>query len=295
MRNACYYPRWVMANEETSEQRTTTTEKLDVSYGGGVRCSVCFELIIEPVVFPCRHEVCESCFHKNLRAANFCCPICRLRISSWARKRVDDPVDKKRRKELASAMTETSVVDQSLPVFRRIASPGEIHKDYMDEKKVVDKEREEEYKLGREEAVRLAQADHQAMMEQIAKDEEVATELAKTIEQQDLARQEQEELDRSFAEQLDQINTKQTTPTRITKVKPSSSSSSKKKKPSTTNKSKDMKGILPISIWLKPKVTSKENESASSSSSSSSITPADKQIEMDYKIALELQQKWQQN
>ena len=56
-----------------------------------------------------------------------------------------------------------------------------------------------------------------------------------------------------------------------------------------------MKGILPISIWLKPKVTSKENESASSSSSSSSITPADKQIEMDYKIALELQQKWQQN
>ena len=51
----------------------------------------------------------------------------------------------------------------------------------------VDKEREEEYKLGREEAVRLAQADHQAMMEQIAKDEEVATELAKTIEQQDVS------------------------------------------------------------------------------------------------------------
>jgi len=71
-------------------------------------CSVCFEPITEPVVFPCQHEICASCFHENLRAANFYCPICRLRISSWARKRVYDPVDKKRKKELASTMTENS-------------------------------------------------------------------------------------------------------------------------------------------------------------------------------------------
>jgi len=74
----------------------------------------------------------ESCFHENLGAANYCL-ICWLRISSWARKRVNNPVDKDRRRELASAFRST--VDQGSPVFRRIATSGKIHKDYMDEKK----------------------------------------------------------------------------------------------------------------------------------------------------------------
>ena len=76
-------------------------------------------------------------------------------------------------------------------------------------------------------------------------------------------------------------------------MKPSSSSS-KKKKSLTTKKSNNTTGILPISIWMKPKVTSTESTS-SGSSSNSSVMLANQQIEMDHKMALELQKNWHQN
>ena len=51
----------------------------------------------------------------------------------------------------------------------------------------MDKEREEECNLGWAEAVRLAQLDHQLVIDQLAKDEEVAVKLAKSIEQEDVS------------------------------------------------------------------------------------------------------------
>lgn len=35
---------------------------------------------------PCKHELCLTCFKQNVQEANFCCPMCRVRISTWARK-----------------------------------------------------------------------------------------------------------------------------------------------------------------------------------------------------------------
>lgn len=64
------------------------------------RCSICYELIREPVVLPCGHEMCQECFQMSMETANFNCPICRKRCSSWARKRAKNPVDKKRKREL---------------------------------------------------------------------------------------------------------------------------------------------------------------------------------------------------
>jgi len=49
-------------------------------------CPICLQLLIEPVVMPCSHELCKLCFTQNVQEANLQCPICRLRISSWARK-----------------------------------------------------------------------------------------------------------------------------------------------------------------------------------------------------------------
>lgn len=49
-------------------------------------CPICLQLLIEPVVMPCNHELCKVCFTQNVQEANLQCPICRLRISSWARK-----------------------------------------------------------------------------------------------------------------------------------------------------------------------------------------------------------------
>lgn len=49
-------------------------------------CPICLQILIEPVVMPCEHELCKPCFKQNVEEANFLCPLCRMRISSWARK-----------------------------------------------------------------------------------------------------------------------------------------------------------------------------------------------------------------
>ena len=69
-------------------------------------CPVCYDLIREPVVFPCDHEVCRECFDHSLNTANFCCPLCRKRVSSWARRHAKDPVDHRRKRELEERMYE---------------------------------------------------------------------------------------------------------------------------------------------------------------------------------------------
>lgn len=49
-------------------------------------CPICLYIFIEPVTMPCKHELCLTCFKQNVQEANFCCPMCRVRISTWARK-----------------------------------------------------------------------------------------------------------------------------------------------------------------------------------------------------------------
>ena len=70
------------------------------------RCPICYDLIREPVVFPCGHEICRECFDHSLKTANFYCPLCRKRVSSWARRHARDPVDRRRKKELELRMSE---------------------------------------------------------------------------------------------------------------------------------------------------------------------------------------------
>ena len=49
-------------------------------------CPICMYILIQPVTMPCNHELCLPCFKQNVEEANFCCPMCRLRISTWTRK-----------------------------------------------------------------------------------------------------------------------------------------------------------------------------------------------------------------
>ncbi|KAJ7990518.1 hypothetical protein DPEC_G00301170 [Dallia pectoralis] len=50
------------------------------------RCPVCSEILLEPVTMPCNHSVCLPCFQRTVEWTSLCCPLCRLRVSSWARK-----------------------------------------------------------------------------------------------------------------------------------------------------------------------------------------------------------------
>ncbi|KAG7479935.1 hypothetical protein JOB18_039267 [Solea senegalensis] len=49
------------------------------------RCTVCLEIFLEPVTLPCRHTFCKSCFLESVDKAALSCPLCRLRVSTWAR------------------------------------------------------------------------------------------------------------------------------------------------------------------------------------------------------------------
>ncbi|XP_029457953.1 E3 ubiquitin-protein ligase RNF169 isoform X1 [Rhinatrema bivittatum] len=49
-------------------------------------CPVCLEILVEPVTMPCRHSLCLPCFRRNVELVSLCCPLCRLRVSSWARR-----------------------------------------------------------------------------------------------------------------------------------------------------------------------------------------------------------------
>uniref|UniRef100_A0A8C5D9Y3 RING-type E3 ubiquitin transferase n=1 Tax=Gouania willdenowi TaxID=441366 RepID=A0A8C5D9Y3_GOUWI len=48
-------------------------------------CPVCLEIFVEPVTLPCTHTYCKECFLQAVDKASLCCPLCRIRISSWTR------------------------------------------------------------------------------------------------------------------------------------------------------------------------------------------------------------------
>ena len=53
-----------------------------------VYCPICMSILMEPVKMPCDHVLCLSCFKRNMADATLLCPLCRTRISTWARKAV---------------------------------------------------------------------------------------------------------------------------------------------------------------------------------------------------------------
>lgn len=38
-------------------------------------CPICLEILIEPVVLPCKHELCLPCFKDMMDQTNFLCPM----------------------------------------------------------------------------------------------------------------------------------------------------------------------------------------------------------------------------
>ena len=90
------------------------------------RCPVCYEVIHEPVVFPCEHEVCLACFTKSLEAGNLCCPLCRKRISSWARRNARNPVCSKRKRQIEEVVAHFDK-ENVCPVDSSQAGNGSVH------------------------------------------------------------------------------------------------------------------------------------------------------------------------
>ncbi len=112
-------------------------------------CPICLEILVEPVVLPCKHELCLPCFSGMTDKTNFLCPMCRMRISTWSRtasktntlvnierwnqirkafpNEVNDRIEGKSAEKYAKSLEqENTKVVKSL----NIAQPGEIRKEY---------------------------------------------------------------------------------------------------------------------------------------------------------------------
>ncbi len=98
------------------------------------RCPVCLDMIVEPVTLPCRHEICVQCFKMTLEVTAMSCPLCRKRISSWARKNAKNPVDKSRKEEIEREQQENAG-GGDIPTCVRpgVSQPGEVRKEYLQE------------------------------------------------------------------------------------------------------------------------------------------------------------------
>lgn len=171
------------------------------------QCGICMEILIEPVTLPCNHTVCNACFQLTVEKASLCCPFCRRRVSSWTRyharrnslinKELWEIIKKHYPKECkirASGQESEEVVDYR-PIHL-LSKPGELRKEYEEEKSKVEAERraneEEENKASEEyiqkllaeeeeEEKRQAEQRRREMEEQLKSDEELARKLSINI------------------------------------------------------------------------------------------------------------------
>ncbi|XP_078785983.1 E3 ubiquitin-protein ligase rnf168 isoform X2 [Oryzias latipes] len=110
------------------------------------RCPVCLEIFVEPVTLPCTHTFCKSCFLESVDKAALCCPLCRKRVSTWARlhsknqtlvnqalwRRIQTcfPVQCQRRLSGQDGDDE----DRLAPLcVQRVSLPGEVRQEYEDQ------------------------------------------------------------------------------------------------------------------------------------------------------------------
>ncbi|KAM4566914.1 E3 ubiquitin-protein ligase rnf168 isoform 1-T2 [Odontesthes bonariensis] len=146
-----------------------------------VLCTVCLEIFMEPVTLPCSHTFCKGCFLESVHKATLCCPLCRKRVSTWARLHSKDnslvdqqlwtriqtcfPLQCQRREEEGE--------DEELPVsvvFPRVCQPGELRQEYEDEVTKLKEERrqleEEEQRASKELIQRLLQEEEELLQQE---------------------------------------------------------------------------------------------------------------------------------
>lgn len=81
-----------MTERKSSKRKTDDEEKMKVSINtSDLKCPVCTEIMIEPLLYPCSHRVCKSCtkemFYSSAIAKR--CPICRVGVSERVLENVD--------------------------------------------------------------------------------------------------------------------------------------------------------------------------------------------------------------
>ncbi|XP_029570242.1 E3 ubiquitin-protein ligase rnf168 [Salmo trutta] len=145
-------------------------------------CPVCLEIFLEPVTLPCSHTFCKPCFLETVDKANLCCPLCRKRVSTWARLNgrnktlVNDelwqrvqaafPMQCQRR---LSGQEEEEEDENILVPGPKVSLPGEVRREYEDQiSKILEEKRalEEAERKASEEYIQCLLADEEERLEE---------------------------------------------------------------------------------------------------------------------------------
>ncbi|XP_016050142.2 E3 ubiquitin-protein ligase RNF168 [Erinaceus europaeus] len=173
------------------------------------RCQICVDVFVEPVTLPCGHSLCGPCFRATVEKASLCCPFCRRRLSSWARRQARSnslvdarlwglvqqlyPREVARRAAGHEADAEEEEAADDCHPVRQLSEPGELRREYEAERSRVEAERrasaEEESRASaeyiqrllaeeQEEGRRRAEERRRQVQEQLRQDEELAWSLS---------------------------------------------------------------------------------------------------------------------
>ncbi|XP_051535735.1 E3 ubiquitin-protein ligase rnf168 [Myxocyprinus asiaticus] len=210
------------------------TGPVEESSGGLTRsdclCPVCLDIFLEPVSLPCTHTFCKTCFLETVDKSNMCCPLCRKRVSTWARlnsrnktlvnmelwRRIQDAFPTQCERRLQGIEDED---DAGMMIPRpRVSQPGELRREYEDQiSKLVEEKR------ALEEAERRASAEY--IQRLLAEEEERLMEERKRQEEQQL--EGDERLARLLSQELNSGPISESP----SHIKPIDATPAKKKKP----------------------------------------------------------------
>ncbi|XP_064418533.1 E3 ubiquitin-protein ligase rnf168 isoform X2 [Latimeria chalumnae] len=164
-------------------------------------CPICCELLLEPVTLPCNHTLCNPCFQLTVEKANLCCPLCRQRVSTWARyhARNNTLIDRKLWDRVQKAYPEECqrrAAGQEEVVYTfhpppKLSEPGELREEYEAQLNKAEAERQ-----AREEEERKASEEY---IQKLLAEEEEERELAELRRKE---REEQFRLDEELARSL---------------------------------------------------------------------------------------------
>uniref|UniRef100_A0A4W5QXD5 RING-type E3 ubiquitin transferase n=1 Tax=Hucho hucho TaxID=62062 RepID=A0A4W5QXD5_9TELE len=142
-------------------------------------CPVCLEIFLEPVTLPCSHTFCKPCFLETVDKANLCCPLCRKRVSTWARlngrnktlvndelwQRVQAAFPMQCQRRLSGQEEEDENILVPGP---KVSLPGEVRREYEDQiSKILEEKRalEEAERKASEEYIQCLLADEEERLE----------------------------------------------------------------------------------------------------------------------------------
>ncbi|XP_078490838.1 zinc finger protein isoform X1 [Ciona intestinalis] len=193
--------------------------------GEDISCPICLDIYIQPITLVCKHELCKSCYEDYFLKADFRCPLCKKRLSTWARR--NPTVDLLINVDKWSAIQqqypdlvkkrlngEETHLEYHRPLSIQVAKQGIIHEEY------------EEMRL-KYERERLSQAE-----EEEAKSMELINQMMEEEKRQlEKTRQEQIENDEKFANIIcQQLNQPSQSPVRKKILRSSIKTRSAKKK-----------------------------------------------------------------